>query len=331
MSGHPDVSASMRERVFKAARELGYKPDLLAQGLRRRYTHSIGFVVGDISNPLLAEIVNGAEATLRDAGYSMLLTNSEGEPSMDAEHIGVLERRRVDGLLLSLASEDDASTLDALEHLDIPIVVIDRDLPASVRASAVLSDHRQGMRAAVTQLLEYGHRRVGLISGPHVRPSVERQAALAEAFAQFGAEPNYIVSEGTFDSRYATRATRQMLDDPDSPTALIIGGNQLLSGSLSEIARRRVTLGRDISLVTCDTVPLSELFQPPIAVVRRDTDEIGRVAARLLLERLAAPEAPPHTVVLPTEFVLRPSCAPVEAATQSRSRIRVAGGRGGRS
>jgi LacI family transcriptional regulator len=323
MSGHPDVSAKMRERVFRAARELGYKPDLLAQGLRLRYTHSIGFVVGDISNPLLAEIVKGAEATLRDAGYSMLLTNSEGDANMDAEHVGVLERRRVDGMLLSLASEQHTDTLNALRALDVPVVVIDRDLPADVRASAVLSDHRQGMRAAVTKLLELGHRRIGLIAGPHVRPSTEREAALAEACAQFGVPPTYTISEGSFDHRHATRATRQMLDAPDPATALIIGGNQLLSGALSELARRRMVLGRDISLVSCDTVPLSELFEPPIAVVRRDTDEIGRVAARLLLERLGAPDAEPHDVVLPTEFVMRASCGPVSSATNGRDRSRV--------
>ncbi len=312
LSGHPDVSDAMRDRVSAAVRELGYQPDLIAQGLRQRRTHSIGFVVGDISNPLLAEIVSGAEATLRDAGYSSLLTNSEGDPEMDAEHVGLFERRRVDGLMLSLAREDHYETLRALEAVDIPVVVIDRDLPVRVRASAVLSDHRQGMRAAVTHLLELGHRRIGLIAGPPVRPSLERQAALAEAFEQFGVPPTFVVKAGGFDTRHATRATRVLLDDPNPPTALIVGGNQLLSGVLGEIQRRRLQLGQDISLVSCDSVPLSELFRPPIAVVRRDTRELGQVAASLLLERLAdRADGGPRQVVLPTEFVARASCGPV--------------------
>jgi LacI family transcriptional regulator len=310
LSNHPDVSEQMRVRVLSAVRDLGYQPDLLAQGLRSRITHSIGFVVGDISNPLLAEIVKGAESTLRDAGYSMLLTNSEGDAQMDAEHVGLLERRRVDGLLLSLAAEDHHDTLAALARLQIPVVVVDRDLPASVRASAVLSDHRQGMRAAVEHLLDLGHRRIGLIAGASVRPSRERQAALAETYAGRGLAPTYLVREGSFDSRHAGRATQLMLNEPDPPTALIVGGNQLLSGALGEIARRRLQLGRDISLVSCDVVPLSEQFQPPIAVIRRDTDEIGRVAARLLLDRLGrASPAGVRQVVLPTEFVPRASCA----------------------
>src|SRR5215207_1686606 len=110
LSGHPDVSPAMRERVMEAVDTLGYQPDMLAQGLRRRSTRSVGFVVGDISNPLLAEIALGAETTLHEAGYSMLLTNSENDPALDAGHVRLLMQRRVDGLMLSLASEDHLET-----------------------------------------------------------------------------------------------------------------------------------------------------------------------------------------------------------------------------
>ena len=115
LSGHPDVSPAMRERVMEAVDELGYEPDLLAQSLRRATTRSVGFVVGDISNPLLAEIALGAETTLRDAGYSMLLTNSENDPALDAGHARLLLQRRVDGLLLSLAAEATPTRSRTLE------------------------------------------------------------------------------------------------------------------------------------------------------------------------------------------------------------------------
>src|SRR5262249_11228176 len=100
LSGHPDVSQKMRQVVMGAVRELGYRPDMLAQGLRRGTTFSVGFTVSDIANPVLAEVVTGAEKRLREAGYSLLLTNSEGDPALDVEHISLLERRRVDGLIL---------------------------------------------------------------------------------------------------------------------------------------------------------------------------------------------------------------------------------------
>jgi LacI family transcriptional regulator len=171
LSEHPDVSPAMRERVLAAVDALGYRPDLLAQGLRRGATHSIGFVVGDISNPMLAQTVKGAEGRLREEGYSVLLSNSEGDPKLDAEYVRVFSQRRVDGLMLSLASETEAATLEALYEVETPCVLLDREVAGLEGASTVLADHRSGMRAAIGHLLDLGHRRIGLIAGPEMRPT----------------------------------------------------------------------------------------------------------------------------------------------------------------
>jgi LacI family transcriptional regulator len=309
LSGHPDVSTVMRERVLHAVDELGYKPDLLAQSMRRRATLSVGFVVGDIANPLLAEIVMGAETSLREAGYSMLLTNSEGDPDLDAAHVRLLDQRRVDGLILSLAREGHEPTLAELEALDIPIVVVDRTLPRELDASSVLSDHRRGMRAAIEHLLELGHRRIGLIAGQPVRPTIERRAALEETFAARGRSPIFTVREGIFAVEHGAEAMRALLDQPEPPTAVIAGGNQLMLGALKVASELDVHLGEDLSFVGCDDTDIAELYRPPIAVIRRDTVELGRVAAALLLRRMRG-EDEASEVVLPTEFVPRPSCGP---------------------
>src|SRR5713226_1249741 len=103
LADHPDVSERMRERVLNAVNALGYQPDFVAQSLRRGATLTIGFVVGDISNPLLADAALGAESVLRGAGFSMLLMNSENNPALDAAHIRFFVNRRVDGMILSLA------------------------------------------------------------------------------------------------------------------------------------------------------------------------------------------------------------------------------------
>ena len=134
LSGHPDVSPAMRQRVLAAVEQLGYKPNLLAQSLRRQETLSVGFVVRDISNPLMAEIVKSAETRLRESRYALLLTNSESDPELDADHIRLFQQRRVDGLILSLTSETHPRTTSLLENLDIPCVLVDRDVPASVRS-----------------------------------------------------------------------------------------------------------------------------------------------------------------------------------------------------
>ena len=309
MSGHPDVSAAMRARVLAAVEELGYQPDMLAQSLRRRETRTVGFVVGDISNPLFAEIVTAFESTLRTNGYSMLLTNSLGDAALEASHVGLLRQRRVDGLVISVLDETHPETIDLLRELDIPIVVLDRNLPAGIPASRVLSDHRSGMKAAALHLLDLGHRRIALIGGTGVRPALERRAGLVEAFESRGLPPTYTLVEGSFSVEDGEIAMRRLLDQPEPPSAVIAGGNQLMLGALRVVAERQLALGDVLSFVGCDNVAITDLFQPAVAVVRRDNFAMGRAAAELLLARMRD-DAEPSDVVLPTEFVARPSCGP---------------------
>ena len=309
LSGHPDVSPAMSEKVMRAVQELDYQPDILAQSLRRRETLSVGFVVGDISNPLLSEIVTGAESTLQTKGYSMLLTNSLGDPVLEKEHITLLSQRRVDGLVISMVDETNPGTLGKLQELEIPVVVLDRNLPSELPASRVLSDHRSGMKAAALHLLELGHRRIGRIAGAAMRPTLERRAGLEAALVEYGLPPTYTADEGVFSDEHGVAAMRRLLDLPEPPTAIIAGGNQVMLGALRVVSERRLALGRDLSFVGCDDIAITDLYQPPVAVVRRDNYAMGRAAAELLLARLRD-GAPPSDVVLPTEFVARPSCGP---------------------
>lgn len=310
LSEHPDVSAEMRERVLTAVRELEYEPDFLAQSLRRGATLSVGYVVGDISNPLIATITSGAESILRGAGYSMLLMNSENDPELDAAHIRFFQARRVDGMILSLASERRAATLEVLAQVDVPIILIDRDVPGDLQASMVRNDHREGMRAAVGHLLDQGHRRVALITGAlDLWPVRERIAGMAEAVAARGQPDETISLVGSLSAEHGERSTEQLLAMHPRPTAIVAGGNQVLAGCVRALSRHGIRIPEDMSLITCDEVDLSELHSPPIASVSRDTLLLGRTAAELLLERLNGGE--PRTVLLPTTFTPRPSSGPV--------------------
>ncbi len=314
LSEHPDVSLEMRERVLAAVRQLEYEPDFLAQSLRRGATLSVGYVVGDISNPLIATITSGAESALRSAGYSMLLMNSENDPVLDAAHIRFFQARRVDGMILSLASERRPETLDILAQVDVPIIMIDRDVPAELGASIVRNDHRAGMRAAVGHLLELGHRRIALITGAlDLWPVRERIAGMADAVNSRALADETISLVGSLSAEHGERSTEQLIAMHPRPTAIVAGGNQVLAGCIRALVRHGIRVPQDISVITCDEVDLSELHQPPIASVARDTLLLGRTAAELLLERLGGGE--PRTVLLPTTFTARPSCGPAPSGS----------------
>jgi LacI family transcriptional regulator len=311
LSDHPDVSPVMRARVIAAVEEVGYRPDFLAQSLRRQRTMSVGFAASHIGNPVLAATVTGAERALRRAGYSMLVTDAEGDPALDVEHVDLLAQRRVDGLLLSLSDEGDAEIGAALNRLELPYVLVDRDQPAGVEAATqVRFDHRHGMRQAAEHLWSLGHRRIALITGGPRRPARERQAGVEDVFRERGGE--LVVLEGPFTVEYGTRATAEALDLQPPVTAIVAAGNLFMRGALRTLRDRSVVAGRDISIVGCDDVEVAEFHEPPIAVVRRDPERMGDVAARVLLAELDAGDpVPDDERELPTEFLARPTVVAV--------------------
>ena len=244
LSEHPDVSDDMRARVLDAVAKLEYEPDFLAQSLRRGETRSVGFVVGDISNPLFSNVAWGVETVLRANGYSLMFMNSESEPALDVAHIRFFLSRRVDGLILSLASEKDPGLLEQLAKLELPIVLLDRDLPDEFGASAVQSDHANGMRQAVDHLLDLGHRRIALVAGSlDIRPGHARLKAMHEAIEARGLPDESIHVPGSFTVEHGESATHQLLDMDEPPTAIIAGGNHPFVGCLTAINARGLRLG----------------------------------------------------------------------------------------
>lgn len=307
LANHPNVSDAMRRRVLDAVAELGYERDLLAQGLRKGSTTTIGFLVSDISNPLFAEIALAAEQRLREAGHAVLIANSLGTTAGDSEQLRLLQQRRVDGFILSLSAESDEATIAQLLQLRRPFVLLDRDVP-EVDASAVLSGHASAVDDAVEHLAGLGHTRIGFIGGsPDVRPTRERVKALIEACARRDRLRAYTDCVA-YSAEHGFSATQRMLERKDPPTTIIVGGNQILGGVLAAVRARRLRVPRDLSLVTCDDVPLAEFLDPPIATLTRDPGQIGREAAELLLDALQG--APPSTAVLPVQFAARRSCGP---------------------
>lgn len=313
MNGHPDVSEQMRRRVSEAMSELGYEPNLLAAGLRRGRSRTIGFIVSDIANPLAATILNSAQAALGRREYAAIVANSNGSPEQEVELARLLRRRRADALVVSLSDETSPEIMRELQRLDGPVVLLDRQAPLlREKASVVESDHDAGMRRAVKHLLNLGHRRIALLAGPpDIRPTVRRLAGHRETFAELGVPfPEELVRWGSFTPKFGEAAASELLEAPEPPTAFISGGNRILVGLMRALRRRGLLPGRDISVVSCDDVPLSELYSPPITVINRDMRLMGQTAAELALERIDDPSRPPRTVVLPTSLVLRESTGP---------------------
>ena len=314
LNDHPEVSENLRARVLEAAAELGYEPNLLAAGLRRGSSRTIGFIVPDLRNPLFGSIVTAAQEVLSGLGYVAVITTSSSDADRDAEMARLLRHRQVDALIVSVADQTREELIEELRRFPGPIVLLDREVDGLEGASIVETDHGSGMGEAARHLLSLGHQRVGLLTGPlQVRPSAQRVKAFREAYRESGLPyPEDLVRPIDFTPESGEGSTVDLLHGPVPPTALIVGGNQLLTGVLRSMQQLELRPGVDIAVVSCDDVPLSELHNPPITVIDRDVAQIGRSAARLALERLENADLPPRRIVLPTTLVLRDSTHPLK-------------------
>jgi LacI family transcriptional regulator len=299
ISGHPDVSDEMRQRVLAAVDELGYDQNLLWQSLRSGTTQTIGMIVRDISSQFWAEIALGAEQRLQEAGYSMLLANSRGEVGFDPGGIRLLNQRRVDGMIVAPNDPEDAETVAALGRLRIPIVTVDRELPGHLRAGSVYVDHAAAMHDAARLLMVCGHRRVGFVAPPErLRPTLEGSKGLRAAVE--GTTTEVVIMPGPFTVEHGFEATARMLSATDRPTAVICASGQMFPGVLRAIRQMRMRMPDDLSLIAIDDIPLLAEIVPSIAMINRQPGQIGREAASILLDMLDGAE--PRTKVVPAVY-----------------------------
>ncbi|GFG49375.1 hypothetical protein CQY20_07125 [Mycolicibacterium agri] len=310
LSGHPNVSVELRERVLAAVKEVGYKPDLVAAGLRRGYTQTVGVIVNDVLNPVVAQMIDVVESEFRRAGYGVILANSHGQSDNDIENVRLLHQRRVDALLAAFSDDTNPELVTALSALPIPVVLLDREVESN-EFSAVVSDHGMGAQMLAEHLVDRGHREIGVISGSLTAyPSRSRVRGLSETLARLGAplRPEFILA-GRGSMEFGIESVGRLMDDPHPPTAIVIGnGNTAaIAGVIGELRRRGVRVGEDIALAASEDGPLLALHTPGITAMARDVEDLARRAATIVLNLLDNKKPAVHTVVLPTRLIVRPS------------------------
>ena len=295
--------------------ELGYIPNAIARSMRTQSTQVIGFMADDFSNPLFASIAMYSEELLQDSGYSLIMSNSKHILSAELRLLRVYQQRKVDGLIIAPSSETNSEFNKAMSEASCPIVILDRESP--IPTDMVMTDHAAGIKLATEYLIDLGHRKIGLITaGTEISPGRERFKGYQAAFKAKGVKINHaFIRRGNLSAEYGYDETVSLMNLRERPTAMIAGGNQLLEGILKALNQANVKIPKDLSLISCDDTVLSQLVNPPITVVSRDLRHIGRTAANMIIKRLKGEgtmaKLDPKTVHLPTELILRKSCAPL--------------------
>jgi len=309
LNDQPFVRPEVRDRVILASEALGYRPNVAARSMRTGKTGAVGFVVSDISNPLLASIAKSADLALSPRGYALMIANSANDPEHEAELISAFRQRRLDGLIIATADEGSPGLGDRVAAFHAS-VLLDREVPGS-RADAVLSDHGAGLGEAIRHLVDLGHKRIALIAGtPAQRGSrVRIEVFNAELERLRLPRDARLCRPGEMTAEDGYRAVGEILSLAEPPTAIIAGNNQLFAGLFAALRDLGLRIPDDLSVVACEETELTTLHNPPLDVVRRNLDDLGRTAAELLLARLAMPNRRRRQVVLPTAFEARGSSA----------------------
>jgi LacI family transcriptional regulator, galactose operon repressor len=220
-------------------------------------------------------------------------------------------QRRVDAIMMTMSTEEDPVLRRAVKEIRIPVLLVDRDLPAEL--DSVTIDHRRGTMAATEYLLRLGHERIVLLTGrPAMRPGRERIAGYEAAFTAANKKVDpALIRVGAFSAEFGFRELSAMLSSSNPPTAAISGGMAMLPGVLRAVMQHGLKIPDDISIVAgCDS-DLAALATPGITAVRWSGAEQGQIAVELLLKRLEGGyKGEAQKVLLPSELIIRGSCAP---------------------
>jgi LacI family transcriptional regulator, galactose operon repressor len=310
------VKPETRARVETATRELGYLPNAAAQSMRTNVSRTIGFLVPDLTNYPNAAVAKAAEARLAEAGYYMLLTDSDQDVVREERFLRLLRSRQVDGIILYLSDEDDPAVQATIAELDIPVVVLDRDLPFPI--DTVFSEHATAMHETVGHLVARGHRELGLLlPALRIRPVRERVRAFREAVRALGLDPARQVVVEADPLRGGPQAVRALLAGPTRPSALLIDGTRLLAAAFEGLHGLDPT--QRVTPIAIDVVEPLAAAMPEIVGIARDFAAIGREAARLMIDRLSgALSGPPQRITLASRAVMA-TPAPLPAALAANS------------
>jgi LacI family transcriptional regulator len=312
LSGTGYAADETRLIVLEAARELGYVPNQIARSLRTRRTRTIGLLVGDVENSFYSVIAKNVESVAKDAGYHVVLCNSDDDPAIEREYLELLEGMRVDAVIVTPTSRNRRHLVRLMEK-DIVIVQVDRRVEG-LRADAILVDNEDGAARAVNHLVEAGHTKIGILTGElDLATASQRLFGFERAMKEHGMTIRQsLVKSGSFHRDHAIEVATELINARPTPTAIFAANNILAEATLIALEQKGLRVPRDVSIVAFDDVHWMSMVEPAVTAVRQPVADMARSAAELLVRRLReGHEGRPSTVVFRTELIERASVAPV--------------------
>jgi LacI family transcriptional regulator len=285
LNGTARVSESKRQAVERAIADLEYLPNVIARGLARGHTMSVGVITQDISSAFYNETLKGIEDSLAGAGYSPLFVSGHWNATKEMERMALLVERRVEGIIVLTGALDDETLLNYAHRL--PLVITGRNLQGP-NVLSIRSDNTQAAFEATWHLIELGHTRIAHIAGPEQNVDAqERLAGYRRALTQAGLPVDErLIAFGDFHEASGLLALNQLLETRQSFTALFVANDQMAYGARLALHNKSIRVPEDVSLIGFDDLPGSLYTTPPLTSVRQPVYDLGKVAGEAMLRMI---------------------------------------------
>ncbi len=315
LKDHPDISVQTKKAVNELAEKLNYQPNIVALNLRQKKTNTIGVIIPELVHFFFSTVISGIESVAYEAGYSVILTQSNESYEREKKDIKALFNSRVDGMLLSISRE--TTNYDHIESIlskGVPIVFYDR-MYTNPDTSKVIVDDYIGAKEAVFHLIEQGCTRIAHLEGaPGTSISEDRKRGYLDALREhtIAVKENLIIECPSASLEEAKKATRKLLTFTPPPDAIFANNDMLAMGAMMAIKEKGLNIPDDVAIMGFSNWFFSQLMDPPLSSVDQPGFEMGQEAARLLIRQIEMKDKEqfdpmPETKILKTRLVIRAS------------------------
>lgn len=297
-----NVKPETRERVRQAARDLQYRPNIVARALRTASSGALGMLVPSLRNPVYADITRGAFDRAWERGLVVVLAEDRGGEDAERAYEQLVQKGRIDGLLIAGAHPGSTLAKQAATA-PVPFVFVNRRQKGAHNISMREED---AAALAVEHLLELGHTRLGHVAGPKdIDTAKRRLAGFRMSVKAAGASAR--VQHAAFDEREAYEAMSRLVAGRMRPTGVFTSNFQQAVGALAAARDAGLDVPGDVSVITYDDDPISEFLAPPLTAIRMPLWDLGAAAVEALATRIDGHRAQDVTVDVEPELVIRGS------------------------
>ncbi|TWI56937.1 catabolite control protein A [Halalkalibacter nanhaiisediminis] len=308
VNGNPNVKPATRKKVLEAIERLGYRPNAVARGLASKKTTTVGVIIPDISSIFFAELARGIEDIATMYKYNIILCNSDQNKDKEIHLINTLLEKQVDGIVF-MGGHITEEHAEEFKRSPVPVVLA-ATLDTNKEIPSVNIDYKQAVYDAITDLIEQGHERIGMLSGTLDDPvnGYQKFAGYREAIENAGLkfeEELVVIGDYTYDSGIEAMST--FLELENKPSVIFASTDEMALGIIHAAQDHGLSVPDDIEVLGFDNTRLAVMVRPTLSTVVQPMYDIGAVSMRLLTKYMNKEEVNEHIVVLPHRIEFRQS------------------------